>query len=193
MEAVKMQQKLKELQEKLNYFSGEIEKPEFLQMRGLGNEVPYFIFDYDPAFELIVRDYIKNTARKSSVKIEVINLFDLMLSLFEDVGIDELIEIEEEEGTEELFESMSPVMEDDELIDAIEEKINGSEIVFLTHTGSVYPLVRAHDVLNRLAERNLRVPLVLFYPGQYSGQDLKLFNRFRSDNYYRAFGIQTVK
>ena len=58
-------------------------------MRGLGNEVPYFIFDYDPQFELLVRDFVKQLSQKVSVNIEVINLFELMLSLFDDVGIEE--------------------------------------------------------------------------------------------------------
>lgn len=185
-----MQQELKSIQNKLSYFSGEIQKQEFLDMRGLGNEVPYFIFDYEPQFEIIVRDFTKSMVRKGPMKIEAVNLFELMLNLFEDVGLEELMEIEQDEGTEELFESMGPVLEDGELIDAIEEKVKGVDVAFLTHVGSVYPLVRAHDILNRLAERNIRVPIVLFYPGQYSGQDLKLFNRFRSENYYRAFGIQ---
>ena len=187
-----MQQDLKHLQEKLNYFAREVQKQDFLDMRGLGNEVPYFIFDYDPQFELLIRDFIKDLSDKASVEIELINLFELMLSLFEDVGVEELINIEKEEGTEELFESMEPVLEENELIDAIAERAGDSQIIFLSHVGSVYPLVRAHDILNRLAEQDLRIPIVLFYPGEYSGQELKLFNRFRSDNYYRAFAINTI-
>jgi len=187
-----MQNELKHFQGKLNYFSQEVQKQEFIEMRGLGNEVPYFIFDYEPQFELLVRDYIKQLTRKANVKIKAINLFELMLSLFDDVGIDELIDIEKEEGTEELFESMRPVLEENELIDAITSEIEDAQIVLLTHVGSVYPLVRAHDILNRLAEHDLKIPTILFYPGQYSGQDLKLFNRFKSDNYYRAFAIETI-
>jgi hypothetical protein len=187
-----MHQELKQLQGKLNYFAQEVQKQEFLEMRGLGNEVPYFIFDYDPQFELIVRDFVKQLSKKASVKIEAINLLQLMLSLFDDVGVEELIEIEKDEGTDELFESMAPVLEENELIDAIVEQVDDAQIVFLTQIGSVYPLVRAHDILNRLAEQDIRIPIVLFYPGEYSGQDLKLFNRYRSDNYYRAFSIETI-
>jgi len=33
------------------------------------------------------------------------------------------------------------------------------------------------------------VPVVLLYPGEYSGQSLTLFGEFEDDNYYRAFNI----
>ena len=33
------------------------------------------------------------------------------------------------------------------------------------------------------------IPVVLFYPGEYTGQSLTLFNEFADDNYYRAFNL----
>lgn len=33
------------------------------------------------------------------------------------------------------------------------------------------------------------VPVVLFYPGEYNGQFLLLFEKFMDDNYYRAFNL----
>lgn len=33
------------------------------------------------------------------------------------------------------------------------------------------------------------VPVVTFYPGKYTGQELILFNNVKDDNYYRAFKI----
>lgn len=37
----------------------EIEKKSFRENRGLGNEVGYYIFDYQPKYELAIRDYIR--------------------------------------------------------------------------------------------------------------------------------------
>jgi len=34
-----------------------------------------------------------------------------------------------------------------------------------------------------------RVPVIMFFPGSYDGQSLKLFKRFNDDNYYRAFQL----
>jgi hypothetical protein len=34
-----------------------------------------------------------------------------------------------------------------------------------------------------------RVPVVLFYPGEFNGQELILFNTLKDDNYYRAFPL----
>lgn len=33
------------------------------------------------------------------------------------------------------------------------------------------------------------VPVVLFYPGNYDGQELVLFGEIKDDNYYRAFKL----
>ncbi|HAA34478.1 MAG TPA: DUF1788 domain-containing protein, partial [Firmicutes bacterium] len=33
------------------------------------------------------------------------------------------------------------------------------------------------------------VPLIMFYPGTYSGQDLHLFDEISDQNYYRAFKL----
>lgn len=43
--------------------------------------------------------------------------------------------------------------------------------------------------LNNLQHIFDDVPVVLFYPGEYTGQTLTLFNRFIDDNYYRAFNL----
>ena len=34
-----------------------------------------------------------------------------------------------------------------------------------------------------------QTPLVLFYPGRYDGQALRLFGKLTNDNYYRAFTL----
>ena len=33
------------------------------------------------------------------------------------------------------------------------------------------------------------VPVVMFYPGEYDGQELVLFGEIKDDNYYRAFKL----
>jgi hypothetical protein len=63
------------------------------------------------------------------------------------------------------------------------------DLVLVSGVGSVYPMLRAHTLLNNLHTVMGKTPLVLFYPGKYDRQSLKLFNRLSSDNYYRAFKL----
>jgi len=60
--------------------------------------------------------------------------------------------------------------------------------VFLTGVGSAFPLIRGHEVLNNLHDKLDRKPLVLFYPGKYTMQELVLFGILEA-NYYRAFRL----
>ena len=47
----------------------------------------------------------------------------------------------------------------------------------------------SHTVLNNLHQVIDNVPVVLFYPGNYDGQELVLFGEIKDDNYYRAFKL----
>jgi len=49
--------------------------------------------------------------------------------------------------------------------------------------------VRSHNILNNLQEVIDKKPVIMFFPGKYDGQSLQLFNKFKDDNYYRAFRL----
>ena len=178
-----------DIQEKLNRFFEEIQKEDFLQMRGLGNEVPYFIFDYKPEDELFVRQRVKHMLKNLPFKVNEVNLLQTMISLFDDIGLDELKQFEEDEGTEELFEAIRPTIEEEALVGVIGQIAKESQLVFITGIGSVFKLVRTHELLNQLHAQVTNTPIVIFYPGLYTGQGLKLFNEFETNGYYRAFEI----
>ena len=63
------------------------------------------------------------------------------------------------------------------------------DIILLSGVGSVWPVMRAHSLLNALHGRLGHKPLVLFYPGSYDGQSLTLFDQIASNHYYRAFSL----
>ena len=52
-----MKDRLKELIKKVN-------SDEFFNNRGLANEVPFYIFDYNPKYELEIRDFVKNKLKR---------------------------------------------------------------------------------------------------------------------------------
>ena len=71
----------------------------------------------------------------------------------------------------------------------IKENTPDKAVVFITGIGKCYPILRSHTVLNNLHQDIDNVPVVLFYPGNYDGQELVLFGEIKDDNYYRAFKL----
>jgi hypothetical protein len=61
--------------------------------------------------------------------------------------------------------------------------------VLVSGVGCVYPILRAHSLLNNLHAVMGQTPLVVFYPGRYDGQSLRLFGKITTGNYYRAFKL----
>ena len=68
-------------------------------------------------------------------------------------------------------------------------KATEQDIIFITGIGSVWPMMRAHHLLNSLHASLGHRPLVMFYPGVYTGQSMSLFGRIPSKHYYRAFKL----
>jgi len=68
-------------------------------------------------------------------------------------------------------------------------QVSEQDMVLISGVGSVWPVMRAHALLNKLHAMMGDKPLILFYPGVYSGQTLTLFNRVPSNPYYRAFQL----
>jgi hypothetical protein len=59
--------------------------------------------------------------------------------------------------------------------------------------GRVFPFIRSHIVLNNLQSAVKNIPTLMFFPGEYSGKSLKLFDLLADDNYYRANNIFSQK
>jgi hypothetical protein len=72
------------------------------------------------------------------------------------------------------------------IVDHIINSTPSDSVIFITGVGKCYPFLRSHNVLNTLHQVLDTVPVVMFFPGEYSGQDLQLFGTIKDDNYYRA-------
>ena len=78
-----------------------IKSDEFYNNRGLANEVPFYIFDYNSKYELEIRDFVKNKLLPSleddnRLKAVEIDIFELLLeSMRNDNILDMAFEIEE--------------------------------------------------------------------------------------------------
>lgn len=184
------------LEERLELLKEELQKEDFLKSKGLGNEIPFWIFDYPPEKELLLRDTvikIISNFEKNSIQVLEIDLFEICLEIIDKkISAEKIIAFEESKGSEELLKKMKLMLKPDILKSAIQQKMDensGFQIIFLNGVGKAWPIVRSHTILNNLQPLLGNIPLVTFYPGKYSGFDLSLFGKIRDANYYRAFRL----
>ena len=183
----------------LGKIESEIGKTSFLNGKGLGNEVSYYVFDYDPKDEILVREYIDKLIKKDKefgdgYKLKVYDVYDLMIDLLESEGyLEDCFEMEKNDGMNYLVESVNDLLRmsdnNDYFTEYVEENTPEKAIVFLIGVGKIFPFVRSHKILNNLHQSFNKAPVVMFYPGKYDGQSLELFGEFKDDNYYRAFSL----
>lgn len=183
------------LYSRLDQIIPKIKEEKFVDGRGLGNEISFYVFDYEPENELLVRDYISHIKKEfnyesSNRKIIEFDLYKLLLEITREKRIfDRIFQMEERQGKDALFKAMVTFAKPEIFLKKIEEKLGDNDVVFLTGIGKVYPFVRSHNILNNLQEVIDKKPVIMFFPGKYDGQSLQLFNKFKDDNYYRAFRL----
>lgn len=187
------------LKKRLKKIETVINKQEFLENKGLGNEVGYYVFAYSESEELTVRAYLDKLAKSnvlgaSGFELVVYDLYDLMLDFIVSEGLlDMCYELEVSEGFDYLIAALVDLLRMNSDVDYfnkyIEKNTPENSVVFVTGVGKIFPFVRSHQILNKLHLLFDRVPVVLFYPGTYDGLELKLFSEFKDDNYYRAFNL----
>lgn len=173
----------------------------FLRMEGLSNEVPFFIYPYDPENALGVtkaRKRVSNRLSQAGISVRTINLYDLSIEILKHRGVwERLVALEPDQDKDDFRELLQGMLDPQEhLAPAIREKLadGGFDIVFLTGIGEVFPYIRSHNVLNNLQSVVVGKPMLMFFPGRYEqsetlGSSLVLFGRLKDDQYYRAKNI----
>lgn len=187
------------LEERFDRAEAIIQKESFRKNKGLGNEVGYYIFDYPPEQELLVRERVayikrKNEQSQDEYRIVEFDLYNIIIDILKQKGyLEKCCEFEKKRGFERITKAVGNMLRitasDSMIVSHIKENTPEKSIVFLTGIGKCYPLLRAHTVLNNLHQVIDHVPVVLFYPGKYDGQELILFSEIKDDNYYRAFKL----
>lgn len=189
---------MKSIYERLDEILVKISDPHFRENKGLGNEVGFYIFDYSPKEEMIVRERvpsIKSMAESQhSLNIVEIDLYDAIIEILESKGyLKKNFEMEEKRGSEFVMnatkKALRLTLDGDLLVKYIVDRTEGADIIFLTGVGKAWPIVRSHTILNNLHKEIEDVPLVMFFPGSYDGGTLMLFEELMDDNYYRAFPL----
>lgn len=185
------------LSERLNQIPARILSDEFLHAKGLGNEIGFWVFDYDPAAELEVREYIQFlmdmlATKHTHLKVAHLNLLDAVVEYLGDRGfLEKSYELQKKKGDNALLKALSGPLHMDKFAPYLVEacQAEDQDIILLSGVGSVWPLLRAHNLLNSLHALLGHKPVVLFYPGEYTGQSMRLFGKIPSNNYYRAFKL----
>ena len=188
---------MSDLNDRLNKILDRVTSDEFLSGRGLGNEIPFYAFDYPPEDELVVREHvsflIKQIPKKrSELRIKHINLLQLVVDHLRDRNLyDKALQIQKAKGDVALLKILKSPLHATKIAKVFvsEAEPKQHDMVFVTGVGSAYPMLRTHSLLNNLHTYMGSTPLVLFYPGVYDGQSLRLFGEMKEKPYYRAFRL----
>jgi hypothetical protein len=185
------------LNERLNKILPRVISDDFLNASGIGNEIAFYIFDYPPEDELRVRDFIRTLLdhipkQKHGLRVQHVNLFDFVLKYLKSRRLmEKSIQMQLEKGDEALKKALAGPLHESKIATAFAEVARPDEhdLVIVSGVGTVWPLLRTHSLLNTLQPVMGKTPLVVFYPGRYDGQSLRLFGKLKSANYYRAFKL----
>ncbi len=174
-----------------------ITSDDFLHGKGLGNEIPFYAFDYPPERELEVREHVRFLLaqipkRRPALRFVHVNLFDLIIRHLKERGFyEKALDLQKKKGDGTLLKALAAPLDAGKLAGVFADQVKPEEqdLVLVSGVGSAYPLLRTHNLLNNLHHRMGHTPLVLFYPGRYDGQSLRLFGILPDKPYYRAFRL----
>ena len=181
------------IEERLDKVRELIQDDDFLGSRGLSNEVNIRIFCYEPEDEMAVRYFVEQITTDQTLKCHLVErtLYDVFLSICDDLGITDAIpEMEEEDGSTYLLEQIHSSISCDDFAAKMDyQPHQPGDVLLLTGLGEVFPFMRLHVLLDALQSPFYNTPILAMYPGKFDGHEIKLFNRLRPNSLYRAFNV----
>ena len=184
---------MKNINTRLQEMTNKLSSKELFESNGLGNEINFHVFDYDPEDEYIVREYLENyLLKRTKLNIKVFDIYDIIIDILKENGfLEKCFEYEKKKGSKYLNTIISKTVGigsgNDLIVKKIKSEVEPEQIIIITGIGKCYGIVRGHTILNNLYRVIINNPLIMFYPGSYNGQGFKLFNKLENDNYYRVF------
>ena len=193
---------------RLNQILPKLTSDGFLKTRGIGNEIAFYIFDYEPEDELRVRDHIQFLVahlpkNRPGMRVAHVNLFDFLIHYLKERNLlEKSFQLQRENGDAALLKALKGILHEEKIAQRFAGIAKPAEhdLVLISGIGSAYPLLRSHALLSNLHAIMGQTPLVMFYPGRYDTQTLRLFGktglaggsaekRKKKTNYYRAFRL----
>ena len=183
-----------DMEEKISQIELILKEPSFFENKSYDG---YYIFDYDPKYELRIRKEVYRLKNKfNSNKNFVFNivefdLYEIIINILKEKGyLDKVFDFEKKKGRDKTRIAITQVLrlssDSNLIVKHIKENVEEDSIVFLTGVGKVFPIVRSHNIINSLYDNLDYVPLIIFLPGNYTGINLRLFNTIDDCNHYRA-------
>ena len=196
------------LADRLNQILPKLTSDDFLSARGIGNEIAFYIFDYAPEDELRIREHIRFLMdhlpkNRPGLRVAHVNLFDFLIHYLKERNLlEKSFRLQREEGNAPLLKALKGILHEEKIAQRFADIAKPAEhdLVLVSGVGGAYPLLRSHTLLSNLHAIMGQTPLVMFYPGRYDTQTLRLFGktglaggsaeeRKKKTNYYRAFRL----
>ncbi len=190
---------MKVTMERLQLLQENLLQPNFFNKKGLGNEMSFYIFDYDPQDELLIRqefpEILEHVEKnRPDIRFQTFDLYEIIVDFFEKRRyMEKNFKAEGKMGSDKVIRKMQEGLkiatERDEIIQHIQDNLDPQAVIVLTGVGKSFPILRSHVILNSLQSILQNQSLLMLYPGKFENNTLKLFDIFHDDNYYRAFRI----
>lgn len=135
------------LTDRLNQILPTITTPDFLSGKGLGNEIAFYIFDYNPEQELQIREHIEFLLKQlpkaaPDLKVTHINLFDLILDyLKERKLLDKVLQMQQQKGDAAVQKALEAPLHASKLLPSFQKAADpeNNDLVLVSGVGNVYP------------------------------------------------------
>ena len=184
---------MSDILERLDKIEGRLSEESFLSNKGLSNEVGIHIFCYDPADELIVREYFRKISKKSDKGFNLVecDLYSIFMDICEEKKIiDKIPAMEESKGSDVMKTKVCNVATPEYFVrKMLYEPHNYGDVLLISGVGKVYPYMRSHSILEAIQAYFSDIPVLLLYPGKFDGRSLSLFGKIDDGHYYRAFNL----
>ncbi len=186
---------LEVLRRQMNDMRERIGKPGFFEGSGVGNNYPSFVFPYKAQFEPLMDQRVRDLETTighlhPGVQVTRIHLFEFARQFLQDIGKwDKSLELELTKGEDFLFINLPKTLNGKVIADYFLEQVllKSPGLILIHGVGMAWPILRGHEVLKNLPEKmNKKIPLILFYPGEYDGKYLRPFGLFDDSNEYQA-------
>ena len=179
--------------QKLDQMIPRISSEEFLNNKGLANEVGIHVFCYHPSEEMMVRHFIQKLKTETGHPFRILekDLYQIFLQICEEKRVlNSVAAMEERKGKEFTLQKLQEMATPEAMVAKMKEPPHGTgDILLLTGIGKVYPFMRSHKILDNIQHIFADIPVLMMYPGTFDGKSLGLFGKFLDGHYYRAFNL----
>lgn len=159
---------MNKLMERLDSLRTLIQTPEFLEGKGLSNEVNIRIFCYDSRMEMAVRHFTEKLVTDQNLSCHVLeyNLYRVFLSICDDKRIiDRIAQQEEKKGKQFLLDQMKRMANNIAFVNKMQyEPHRKGDVLLITGVGEAFPFIRVHALLDAMQPYFADVPVLVMYP-----------------------------